>query len=393
MTNKSAVVTVLAAMAVLAGAASNAQTTRGVTKDEIILGSHIDLSGPIAELGRAGVNAARMAEEEINAKGGIHGRKLKILFEDSGYDPKKAVLVTQKLIEKDGIFAMVMATGNAPSEATYPMLLKAGVPNLFAWAGSPMFTTPLEKISFAFFPTNGGIIAPAVKYFVEKEGKKRFCFIYQDDGYGADVKEGVEMALKAAKLSIIEEAGYKRGTTDFSAQVARVQRGTCDVLVLGTVPAPAVGIVQEVRRRSWNVPILMAGSSYDESTIKLGKEAVEGTFAAAVIPNPDPERSSPEVQAWLKAYQAKYGQPGSLYGAYAYAIVHLAGESLRRAGPNLTVDSLVKGVESIKDYKTIFGGPTIKFSDKDHMGMRGSLLFKVENGRWVQQGAELPAVN
>ena len=137
----------------------------------------------------------------------------------------------------------------------------------------------------------------------------------------------------------------------------------------------------------------MAGSSYDETTIKLGKEAVEGAFAAAVIPNPDPETSSPAVKEWLKKYQAKYGQPGSLYGAYAYAIVQLAGESLRRAGPNLTVDSLVKGTESIKDYKTIFGGPTIKFSDKDHMGMRGSLLFKVENGRWVQVGAELPPVN
>ena len=106
------------------------------------------------------------------------------------------------------------------------------------------------------------------------------------------------------------------------------------------------------------------------------------------------ERSAPAVQEWLKKYQAKYGQPGSLYGAYAYAIVQLAGESLRRAGPNLTVDSLVKGTESIKDYKTIFGGPTIKFSDKDHMGMRGSLLFKVDNGRWVQVGGELtPVVN
>lgn len=382
----------LAALAVLAAAGVSAQT-RGVTKDEILLGSHIDLSGPIAELGRAGVNAGKMAEEEINAAGGIHGRKLRILWEDSGYDPKKAVLVTQKLIDKDGIFALVMATGNAPAEATYPLLLKAGVPNLFAWAGSPMFTTPLEKISFAFFPTNGGIIAPAVKHFVEKEGKKRFCFIYQDDAYGADVKEGVELALKAAKLSIIEEVGYKRGTTDFSAQVARVQRGDCDLLVLGTVPAPAAGIVQEVRRRNWNVPILMAGSSYDETTIKLGKEAVEGAYAAAVIPNPDPERSPPAVQEWLKKYQAKYGQPGSLYGAYAYAIVHLAGESLRRAGPNLTVDSLVKGVESIKDYKTIFGGPTIKFSDKDHMGMRGSLLFRVDKGRWAQVGGELAPVN
>ena len=389
---RSAAVGVLAAVVALAATALHAQATRGVTKDEIILGSHIDLSGPIAELGRAGVNSARMAEEEINAKGGINGRKLKILFEDSGYDPKKAVLVTQKLIEKDGIFAMVMATGNAPAEATYPLLLKAGVPNLFAWAGSPMFTQPLEKISFAFFPTNGDTMAPAVKYFIN-QGKKRFCFIYQDDGFGADVKEGVDRALKSANLAVIEETGYKRGTTDFSAQVARVQRGDCDMLLLGTVPAPAAGIVQEVRRRSWNIPILASANTYDESTLKLGQEAMEGVFAAVVIPNPDPQRSPPAVQEWLKKYQARYGQPGTLYGAYAYAIIYLAAEGLRRAGPNLTVDSLVKGVESIKGYKTIFGGPTLNFSDKDHMGMRGALMYKVENGHWVQVGGELPPLN
>ncbi len=103
----------IAVAATLVAANTSAQV-RGVTKDEILLGSHIDLSGPIAELGRAGVNAGKMAEEEINAAGGIHGRKLRIIWEDSGYDPKKAVLVTQKMIDKDGIFALIMATGNAP---------------------------------------------------------------------------------------------------------------------------------------------------------------------------------------------------------------------------------------------------------------------------------------
>ncbi len=379
----------LAAASAVFCASASAQT-RGVTKDEILLGSHIDLSGPIAELGRAGMNAARMAEEEINAAGGIHGRKLRILFEDSSYDPKKAVLATQKLINKDGIFAMTMATGNAPAEATYPMLLKAGVPNLFAWAGSPLFTTPFERLSFAFYPTNGAMMGAGIKHFIEKEGKKRFCYIYQDDAHGADVKTGVDAALKAANLKVIEEIGFKRGATDFSAQVARVQRGNCDMLVLGTVPGPAAAIAQEVRRRGWNVPLLLGASAYDETTLKLGKEAVEGAYAVGLIPNPDPERSSPAVKEWLKKYQAKYNEPGSLYGAYAYSIIQLAGEGMRRAGPDLTVDSLIKGVESIKGYKTIFGGLTINFTDKNHMGMNGALLFKVDGGHWGQIGSELP---
>lgn len=386
---KSTSLLALAAASTVYCAAVSAET-RGVTKDEIVLGSHIDLSGPIAELGRTGVNAARMATDEINAAGGIHGRKLRIIFEDSSYDPKKAVLATQKLINEDKVFAITMATGNAPSEATYPMEIKAGVPSLFPWAGSPLFTTPFERLSFAFYPTNGAMMGAGIKQFVEKEGKKRICFIYQDDAYGADVKAGVDNALKAQKLSVVEEVGYKRGTTDFSAQVARVQRGNCDLLVLGTVPAPAAGITLEVQRRGWKVPILMAASSFDETTLKLGGDSVEGAYAVGIIPNPDPERSPPAVKDWLKRYQAKYNQPGSLYGAYAYSIIQLAAEGMRRAGPDLTVDSLIKGLESIKQYRTIFGGPNISFSDKDHGAMRGALLFKVDKGRWIEVGGEIP---
>ena len=83
--------------------------TNGITADTIPVGVPIDLSGPLAEVGRAGQNAARMAEEEINAAGGIHGRKLKILFEDQQYDAKKSVLATQKLIEQDKVFAIQVA--------------------------------------------------------------------------------------------------------------------------------------------------------------------------------------------------------------------------------------------------------------------------------------------
>lgn len=382
----------MTAVAAFAGAAQAQYKTQGVTKDEILIGSHIDLSGPIAEVGRAGVNAARMAEEEINSAGGIHGRKLKLLFEDSGYDPKKAVLATQKLIENDKVFAIIMATGNAPSTATYPMVIKAGIPHLLPWAGSPLFTQPLERLSFAFFPTNGDIQAPGVKYFMD-QGKKRFCLIYQDDEYGVDVKEGVERALKTANLKIIEEAGYKRGNTDFSAQVARVRRGDCDILVTATVPAPAAALIQEVRRRSWNVPVLMSGSSYDETTIKLGKEAMEGVYVAGFIPNPDPERSPQAVKDWLKKYQAKYNSPGSLYGAYSYAIVMVAAEGLKNAGPNLTVETLIQGMEKIKGFRHIFGGPSISFTPTNHKGMQGSQLFRVEQGRWVPFGNELPAIN
>ena len=106
-------------------------TNQGISDTEIVLGTHQDLSGPIKGWGVAVANGMKFAVDEINAAGGIHGRKLKLVLEDSGYDPKKAVLATQKMIEKDKIFANIGSLGSPTVLAAQDITLDAGVPQLF----------------------------------------------------------------------------------------------------------------------------------------------------------------------------------------------------------------------------------------------------------------------
>ena len=101
--------------------------------------------------------------------------------------------------------------------------------------------------------------------------------------------------------------------------------------------------------------------------------------------SPDGKRDAGPVKEWAQKYQAKFGQPASLYGAYAYTFVNIMAEGLRNAGPNLTVDSFVKGMEQIKGYKTLFGA-TIAFSDQTRLGTTGAKLFRLQGGRWVELG-------
>ena len=278
-------------------AALRAEETRGVTKDEILIGVPIDLSGPLAEVGRQGQKGAQMAEEEINAKGGINGRKLKILYEDQQYDAKKTVLVTQKLIEQDKVFAIMLTYGTGPAAAAYPMVLKSGTPHVCPSTASAMFAEPMERLSFQCYPSYGAMSASGVKNFLDKQGKNKVCLIYQDDEFGAEVKGAMEKVLALANQKIVEEAGYKRGATDFSAQVARVQRGECDLLMLAAVPPAAAAIMQEVQRRSWTPTVLIAPPGFEDNTIKLGKDAVEGAYAVGFIAPPDLERSPPDEQS------------------------------------------------------------------------------------------------
>src|SRR5512135_619331 len=116
----------LAFAAATAGGAALAQT-QGVTKSEIVIGSMQDLSGPLVGFSKQLVNGMNMRVEEINTHGGINGRKLKLVVEDHGYDPKKAVLATQKLVQKDKIFAMVGTIGTAPALASMPLLFEKNI--------------------------------------------------------------------------------------------------------------------------------------------------------------------------------------------------------------------------------------------------------------------------
>ena len=127
-------------LAIVPALAQTKVTNQGVTSTEIVLGTHQDLSGPIKVWGVPVLNGMQLAVEEINAKGGIHGRKLRLVAEDSQYDPKKAVLASQKMVEKDKVFAMVGPMGSPTVLASQDVLFDAGVPQLF----------PLTAAEFTF---------------------------------------------------------------------------------------------------------------------------------------------------------------------------------------------------------------------------------------------------
>ena len=120
-----------ATLAVLPALAQTKVTNQGVTPTEIVIGTHQDLSGPIKVWGVPVLNGMKLAVEEINAKGGINGRKIRMIAEDSGYDPKKAVLASQKMVEKDKVFAMIGPMGSPTVLAAQDILFEAGVPQLF----------------------------------------------------------------------------------------------------------------------------------------------------------------------------------------------------------------------------------------------------------------------
>src|SRR6266513_542773 len=237
-----------ALLALALGTAAQAQPTQGVSKNEITIGSIQDLSGPIAGFGKQVRLGMILRVDEVNEQGGINGRKIKLIVEDSAYDPKKAVLAAQKLVNQDKIFAMVGHIGTAQNMAAMPVQFEKNVINFFPVTAAREMYEPFHRLKYSFAATYYDQMRTAVPKIVKDKGGKKVCTIYQDDEFGLEVMRGAEAGLKTINMELAEKTSYKRGATDFSSQVAKLKSSGCDVVVLGTIIRETIGTIGESRK-------------------------------------------------------------------------------------------------------------------------------------------------
>lgn len=376
------VVTSSLAMAVMLPLAAGAET-QGVSKNEIVVGTIQDLSGPLAALGSHFRNSLQMRFDEANANGGVHGRKITLIAEDSGYDPKKGVLAAQKLIQKDKVFATVSNMGSGVVLATMPLFLERNVLHLFPATGHPATFEPLEKYKFGTLASYTMMIEKGAPYVIKKNGYKKIGVLYQDDDFGYEVLAGAESVLKSLNLKLCDKTSYKRGATDFSSQVAKLKGSGCDFIILGTVLRETVGVLAEARKTGWNVPMLVQAAGYSAQVPALGGKVTEGLYATPVTPHPYPDETNKKLMDWIASYKQKFNADPNAYSVIAYVQADLFVQAAQKAGPNLTADSFSKALENLSREPDFLGSPRFSFSDKDHLGSRAARVAQVQNGRWV----------
>ena len=373
----------LATATVAAMVSPGAYAVQGVTDKEVVIGTHQDLSGPITFWGVPVRNGMQMAVEEINAKGGIHGRKIKLVVEDSGYDPKKAVLATQKMLTRDEIFMMAGAMGTPTVLASMPLVLRKRLPHVFPLTAAKQMYEPFNKYKFAMVPPYYHGMRASTKWMVEEKSKKRVCILYQDDEFGLNAYRGVVDQLKAMNMELVAETTYKRGATDYSSQIARLKAANCDLVTLGTIIRETVGAMAEARKTGWDVDFLVCQAGYAPEVVLLGKGVVEGLYGVAFTPIPYYDTASDEVKAWMDRYKAAYDIDANIQAATGYQVITLTALAMQNAGRDLTADTFVKGAEQIRNYQDMFGSTPMSFGPKRRLGSTSTFLGQVKNGRWV----------
>jgi len=366
-----------------AGGTALAAEQMGVSKNEIVVGTIQDLSGPLAGFGKALKYGMQMRVDEINEQGGINGRKLRFVAEDSGYDPKKGLLAAQKMVQQDKLFAMIGTVGTAVNLATFPTLFDKGVMNLFPLTAAREMYEPLHKLKFSFAAPYYNQIRTGVKWMVKERGARKFCAIYQDDDFGSEVLKGAEDGLKDINMSLAEKTSFKRGATDFSAQVARMKAADCDTVVLGTIIRETIGTIGTARKLGWNPHFIGSSAAYTDLIHKLGGKAMDGLYALHQVSVPYADDASKNLRDWFAAYKAKFNEEPGLFSAYGYVAMDMFVQTAKKTGASLTTDSFIKVLESTTFARDMFGSPEYKFTATQHLGNDKSKVGQIQSGRWV----------
>jgi branched-chain amino acid transport system substrate-binding protein len=376
-------IAVAGALALAGGfTAAQAQTSQGVSKNEIVVGSIQDLSGPIAGFGKQVRAGMLLAVDEVNEQGGVNGRKLKLLVEDSAYDPKKAVLAAQKLVNQDKIFIMAGHIGTAQNLAAMPVQFEKNVVNFFPITAAREMYEPLNRLKYSFAATYYDQMRTALPKLVKEKGAKKVCTIYQDDEFGLEVVRGGEAGLKTIGMEFTEKTSFKRGATDFSSQVARMKAAGCDFVVLGTIIRETIGTIGESRKTGFTPTFLGSSAAYTDLIHKLGGKAMDGLYATMTVANPYLDDASKAISFWAQKYKTKFNEDPTVFSVYGYSVIQAFAAAASKAGPNLSTDSFIKAMDTMKFEPDMFGSAPASYSPTKRLGSDQSRLSQLVDGRW-----------
>ncbi|MCD6666206.1 MAG: ABC transporter substrate-binding protein [Hydrogenophaga sp.] len=373
-------VTAAATLALAAGAAM--AQTQGVSKDEITLGSIQDLSGPLAGFGKQVRLGMMLRVDEANEQGGVNGRKLTMTVEDSGYDPRRAVLAAQKLVNQDKIFAMIGHIGTAQNMAAMPVQFQKNVINFFPVTAARQMYEPFHKLKYSFAATYYDQMKLATPKLVKEKGAKKVCAMYQDDEFGLEVFRGAEDGLKSMNMAFAEVTTFKRGATDFSSQMQKLASSQCDFVVLGTIIRETIGGIGTARKLGFNPTFLGSSAAYTDLIHKLGGAPMNGLYATMTVQHPYLDEAAQPIRFWANKYKTKFNEDPTVFSVYGYSAVDAFIRAATKAGSNLTTDSFIKAMDSMTIPPDIFGSAEMTFGPQKRLGSNATRLSQIQDGRW-----------
>jgi branched-chain amino acid transport system substrate-binding protein len=362
---RSSIVTILAAFALAIGATPPPPASAdevGVSADTILFGQAAALGGPSSALGQGMRQGILAAFAEINARGGIHGRRLELISRDDGYDPDRSVVATVQLIDEDKVFALIGAVGTPTSIATVPIAAEKNVPFIGPFTGAE-FLRASEFHNVVNIRASYSAEAEAwIKHLTEDLHLKDIAIFYQDDSFGRDGLAGVKAALARRGLELAAEGTFERNTRAVGAAFKAIRRAEPQAVVMVGTYGPCAEFIKLARRSGFN-PTFVAISFVGATALarELGPDG-SGVVVSEVVPFPWDTHLKlvADYQAAEKALDPRLTP--DFVSLEGYLSGRLAAAALERAGPNPTRADMLRIINEVGRFD--IGGDIVAFGNK-----------------------------
>ncbi|MDD5474249.1 MAG: ABC transporter substrate-binding protein [Candidatus Methanoperedens sp.] len=361
----------------------------GITDTEILIGSSSALSGHASFLGTQYIHGSLAYINEINANGGVHGRKIKLITYDDQYDPAKTVANTQKLIMEDKVFILFDYVGTPTSIKIIDMADEAKVPVLGLFTGAEELRTPFRPYIFNIRASYYQETETAVDYFVKKFGFKKIAVFYQDDAFGLAGLKGVEIALNKYGMKPVATSTYVRGTENVENAIQTIKSANPEaVVMIGTYTplAKFVKFYKESGQDPYFHTVSFVGA--DAFALELSGNSINTSDKIIVTEVvPDPYETSAIYLKAVNDYRhlnKKYfpDDKPNYVGLEGYINAVVLVKALDEAGRELNRDKFIKTIESLNDYAVGIGIP-VNYGTGDHQAFDKIYFSRLNNGRFL----------
>lgn len=353
--------------------------------DTIKIGSFLSITGPASYLGDPELKTLKLYIDQINAQGGLAGKKLELIHYDDGGDANQARTFVKRLIENDGVDLILGGTTTGTTMAAIPLVERAELP-FISMAGGIEITEPVKKWVFKT-PQSDRMAAEKVLEDMKKRGLKNIALISGTGGFG---RSGREQTLKVAPdygIEIVADETYGPKDTDMTAQLTKIKNtpGIQAVLNFDFGQGPAI-VTKNYAQLGIDLPLYQSHGAASNSYIELAGPAAEGvriSASALLIADKLPANDIQKkvLVDYKNAYEKTYNSPVSTFGAYAYDALMISADAIKRAGSSDKA-KVRDAIEKTQGYVGATG--TVNMSAKDHMGLdlTSFRILEIKDGTW-----------
>lgn len=333
--------------------ALTAAATPAPAADPLVVGMFGPLSGERSAFGTRFREAIEMFVEATNESGGVEGRPLQVIFEDSRGTPREAANIAQKFAQNDDMLAVVGGWSSTESMAAAPILTEARLAQVSPTASHPDFTK-ISEYQFRMVNTQQSLAFVHRDLLLDKLGLKRIAILYYQDDWGNFVNTSTAEKVREAGAEVVLQEAMIPDTKDFRALVTKVKATEPDGVFLASHYAESSTFIRQLRQAGIEVPVLGADTLQNPKFLELAGDAAEGVVMPSYYFSEDPD-----AQEFTDAYQQRWDRLPDYYSVFGYDAIGIVTQAIGnviRAGGDLTRDAVREQIAATTDYPGV-GGP------------------------------------